>query len=126
MSWPPEQAWSGSALPLGPSLLTNEQKDLAGEFGAAMLAEILLQMRKENRGFQFSAYQLPNSCIKIADKGQRLGVFTATQWAKVWGSTALTRPWCELAIKRLAIFNSSEEAEAIRTKLFPKTAHLAH
>lgn len=115
--------WTGLAM--SPDLLTAEQKDLAGQFGAAMLAEILLQMRKENRGFQFSAYQLPNYCIKIADAGERLGIFMPTQWAKVWASTSMTRAWCELAIERLAIFNSSEEAEAIRAKLFPKPARLA-
>lgn len=110
---------------LSPALLTEAQRELASRFGAALLAEFILQKRKEGRGFQFSTYEIPSSCFRIADEGERLGVFARTQWAKVWGSTGLTRPWCELAIEQQRIFNESPEAEAIRAKLFPSSTNRA-
>lgn len=100
-------------------LLTKEQIELAKRWHAPAVARVILQRWKENKGYTFSLYDLPNGSgfVAVVDAGFRLGLWDSTQWASVYQCTKMTVPWAERAIEADRIFSESPEAEAIRKEL---------
>lgn len=98
--------------------LTPEQRDLASDKSAWLLADTLYQLDKS----WFTRYELnlTPSQMSIVQRGCVLGIFKKDEAKEYWRKTPLARTWLLAALALRDEWDKSPEAQRIKDAISPK------